>query len=162
LITALGSIRLVLEEIMGRTLLVITGWVVFCLSTARAAQESPMTVTGTLVRSMGIGGESTGWAIKTDRQVTVQGKPVSSIAAESSDPDQFEKLKNKHVRATGKLSTGHGTERGDWPVLKVSSIVESANDQASSSNSNTAVCRQAGRERMAIGGLRRQRDGGRR
>ena len=49
-----------------------------CAQAAPQAQTK-MTVTGTLARAMAIGGESTGWSIQVDPEITVDGKPVHSI-----------------------------------------------------------------------------------
>jgi heat shock protein HslJ len=86
------------------------------------AQESgATTVTGKLERAMAIGAESTGWTIHLDGPITVDGKPVDSIEL-SGVPKKAEKLANQHVKIVGKLSHRHGVERGDYPILEVSSI----------------------------------------
>jgi formylmethanofuran:tetrahydromethanopterin formyltransferase len=94
---------------------------------AQAAPQVPtkMSVTGTLARAMAIGGESTGWSIQVDPEMTVDGKPVHSIEISYKDAQKLEKLKDKRVIATGKLTHKHGVETGDRPVLDVSSIKES-------------------------------------
>lgn len=84
-----------------------------------------MTVTGTLVRAMAIGGESTGWSIQVDPEITVDGKPVHSIEITYKDAQKLTKLENKRVKATGMLTHHRGVETGDRPVLEVSSIKES-------------------------------------
>lgn len=95
-----------------------------CAQAAQQAQTN-MTVTGTLARAMAIGGESTGWSIQVDPEITVDGKPVHSIEISYKDAQKLEKLKDKRVKATGKLTHKHGVESGDGPVLDVSSIKES-------------------------------------
>ena len=92
-----------------------------CAQAAPQAQTK-MTVTGTLARAMAIGGESTGWSIQVDPEITVDGKPVHSIEISYQDAQKLEKLKDKRVKATGKLTHKHGVETGDRPVLDVSSI----------------------------------------
>lgn len=92
-----------------------------CAQAAPQAQTK-MTVTGTLARAMAIGGESTGWSIQVDPEITVDGKPVHSIEISYKDAQTLEKLKDKRVIATGKLTHKHGVETGDRPVLDVSSI----------------------------------------
>ena len=82
-------------------------------------------LTGTLTRAMAIGGESTGWSIQVDPEITVDGKQVHSIEISSKDAQNLEKLKDKRVKATGKLTHKHGVETGDRAVLEVSSIKES-------------------------------------
>ena len=87
--------------------------------------QTKMTVTGTLTRVMAIGGESTGWSIQVDPEITVDGKPVHSIEISYKDAQNLEKLKDKRVKATGKLAHKHGVETGDRAVLEVSSIKDS-------------------------------------
>ena len=95
-----------------------------CVQAAPQTQTK-MTVTGTLTRAMAIGGESTGWSIQVDPEITVDGKPVHSIEISYKDAQNLEKLKDKRVKATGKLAHKHGVETGDRAVLEVSSIKES-------------------------------------
>ena len=95
-----------------------------CAQAAPQAQTK-MTVTGTLARAMVLGGESTGWSIQVDPEITVDGKPVHSIEISYQDAQKLEELKDKRVKATGKLTHKHGVETGDRPVLEVSSIQES-------------------------------------
>jgi hypothetical protein len=78
-------------------------------------------VTGKLVNIVGLGGESTGWAIQLDSDFSVEGKAVDSIELDGLTK-KAEKLENKHVEVVGKLSHRHGVERGDWVVLEVVSI----------------------------------------
>jgi hypothetical protein len=49
---------------------------VFMCARVQAAPQSQtkMAVTGTLARAMAIGGESTGWSIQVDPEITVDGK----------------------------------------------------------------------------------------
>lgn len=89
-----------------------------------AQHPNTITVSGTLVRVAGIGGETTGWAIQLDSQIEVQGEQLNSIEV-SGDRSEFAMLENKHVEATGKIAARHGVTRGEWPVLEVSSIRES-------------------------------------
>jgi len=95
-----------------------------CAQAAPQAQTK-MTVTGTLARAMAIGGESTGWSIQVDPEISVDGKPLHSIEIGYKDAQKLEKLNDKRVVATGKLTHKHGVETGDRPVLDVSSIKES-------------------------------------
>jgi hypothetical protein len=50
---------------------------------------------------------------------------VHSIEISYEDAQKLERLKDKRVNATGKLTHKHGVETGDRPVLEVSSIQES-------------------------------------
>ncbi len=96
----------------------------FCICFIAISAEQKKTVTGKLTRVMAIGGESTGWAIELDSEISIDGKPVHSIEVNSSDIQKFESLGNKQVRATGKISHRYGVERGDRLILDVSSIRE--------------------------------------
>ena len=93
-----------------------------------SAQVAPnnqenLVVTGQLRRVAGIGGESTGWAMRLDSEIAVQGKAMKSIEV-SGQPKEFERLENKRVEAKGKIAFRHGVERGDWPILEVTAIKE--------------------------------------
>jgi hypothetical protein len=97
-----------------------------CAGVQAAPQtQTKMTVTGTLTRAMAIGGESTGWSIQVDPEITLDGKQVHSIEISYKDAQKLEKLKDKRVKATGKRTHKHGVETGDRAVLEVSSIKES-------------------------------------
>ncbi len=103
----------------------VVALIFMCTTVQAAPQTQPkMTVTGTLARVMAIGGESTGWSIQVDPEITVDGKPVHSIEISYKDAKKLEQLANKRVKATGKLSHKHGVETGDRAVLEVSSIKE--------------------------------------
>jgi formylmethanofuran:tetrahydromethanopterin formyltransferase len=103
----------------------VVGLIFACACVQAAPQaQTKMTVTGTLARAMAIGGESTGWSIQVDPEITVDGKPVHSIEISYKDAQKLETLKDKRVKATGKLTHNHGVETGDRAVLEVSSIKE--------------------------------------
>lgn len=87
-------------------------------------QEQKLTVTGKLIRAMAIGGESTGWAIQLESAISVGGKQVDSIEVASHETNKLEKLENKRVRATGRLSQRDGVETGNRSILEVSTIRE--------------------------------------
>ncbi len=91
---------------------------------APQTQAKKMTVTGTLARAMAIGGESTGWSIQVEPEITVDGKPAHSIEISYKDAQKLDQFANKHVKATGKLTHRHGVETGERAVLEVSSIKE--------------------------------------
>lgn len=104
----------------------VTMLALFCACVQAAPQQqTKLTVTGTLSRVMAIGGESTGWSVQVDPEITVDGKPVHSIEITYQDAQKLAKLENKRVQATGQLTHHHGAETGDRPVLEVSSIKES-------------------------------------
>jgi hypothetical protein len=95
-----------------------------CLSSQTIAQsQDKLNVTGKLTRVMAIGGESTGWAIQFDADISVGGKTLHSIEVDGP-ADKFAKLENKQVRAKGTLTHRQGVETGDRPLLHVSSIKE--------------------------------------
>jgi hypothetical protein len=73
---------------------------------------------------VGIGAETTGWAIKLDSEREFAGKRLKSLEV-SGERREFIRLENKRVDATGKIAIRRGIERGDWPVLEVTSIRES-------------------------------------
>jgi len=102
-------------------------WVVLLLllisvgmQTAAQEQET-IRVTGKLVRVMGPGGETTGWSIRLESEITVDGKPVRSIEVEGP-ASKLDKLENKCVKAQGQINHRHGVVRGDWPVLMIFTI----------------------------------------
>jgi|ERR1700693_1344283 len=86
-------------------------------------EQEMMTVTGKLVRIVAVGGETTGWSIQLDSEIKIKDKPVTSIEV-NHETKRYDKLKNKHVEAKGKLTFWHGVERGDRPVLEVTTIRE--------------------------------------
>jgi uncharacterized membrane protein YcgQ (UPF0703/DUF1980 family) len=53
----------------------------------------------------------------------VEGKPVSTIEL-AGDLATFAGLENKLVKVEGTLVNKHGVERGNYPVLEVTSIKE--------------------------------------
>jgi heat shock protein HslJ len=93
----------------------------FCFTTT--AQET-MTVTGTLRRVMAIGGETTGWAIQLDAEISIGDKPFHSIEVESHAVKKLDALENRRVQASGKLLRRQGVETGSRMILSVSSINE--------------------------------------
>jgi len=95
-----------------------------CICFPATAQEPKITVTGKLIRALAIGGESTGWVIQLESEISIDGKPVNSIEVDSHEIKEFKKLENKRVEASGKLSHRRGVETGNRPILDVSSIRE--------------------------------------
>ncbi|HLH01969.1 MAG TPA: META domain-containing protein [Bryobacteraceae bacterium] len=88
---------------------------------AAAAEEKPITVSGTLERVMAIGGESTGWSIRLDSPLGIDDKRLDTLEI-AFDNAKLEPLNNQHVRATGTLSHRQSVETGARPVLEVTSI----------------------------------------
>ena len=99
--------------------------VVFCLCTMVYPREQTISVTGQLTRVAAIGGESTGWAIQLGSQTTIDGKQVHSVEVETNQEGELQRLNNQVVKATGIIVHRHGVERGDRPVLEISSIEKS-------------------------------------
>jgi heat shock protein HslJ len=95
-----------------------------CICLQAQPPRQKITVTGKLGRVMAIGGESTGWAVQLDSATNIDGKQVDSIEVNYRKSGKLEKLENKHVKATGRLSHRHGVETGERPVLEISSITE--------------------------------------
>lgn len=103
-----------------------TGLTLVLLSIYLQAQSAEQTIalTGKLVRVMAIGGESTGWSLELDSASTIDGKQVNSIQVSYRNSAKLEKLENKRVMVSGKLGHRNGVEKGEQPVLEVSSIKE--------------------------------------
>jgi heat shock protein HslJ len=97
---------------------------IFAMHLEAQSKEQRITITGTLVRAMAIGGESTGWTIEPASETIIDGKKLNSIQISYNDTSRLEQLENKRVTATGTVAYRHGVETGDQPVLHVSSIKE--------------------------------------
>jgi hypothetical protein len=95
-----------------------------CISLQAQTQGQKTTVTGKLSRVMSIGGESTGWSIQLESEITVDGKQLNSIEVDYADAMTLQALENKRVKAKGRLTHRHGVETGDRPVFDISSIKE--------------------------------------
>jgi len=91
---------------------------------AQEKQQEMLTVTGTLSRAMAIGAETTGWSIHFDHPTTVNGRELDAIEIDYAKPKKLEKLENKEVKATGKVSHREGIESGRHLILVVDSIRE--------------------------------------
>jgi hypothetical protein len=92
---------------------------------AQSEKRQGVAVKGVLVTVVGVGGESSGWAIRLDEEIKVEGKPTKTLEVTGPKED-FAKLKNKSVDAVGDIVIRHGVERGDWPVLEINAIHEAA------------------------------------
>lgn len=95
-----------------------------CFCSVAAPQEQNITVRGQLTRVMAIGGESSGWAIQLDSETNIDGKQVRSVEIQMLDISQLESLRDKSVKATGKIVHRHGVETGNRSILDISSIKE--------------------------------------
>jgi len=101
---------------------------IFCLLLvgplcAQTNEQQQTIVEGKLLRVAGIGGESTGWGIRLDQAIKIQGNLLNTIEV-AGQTKELEALENKHVEATGRISTRRGVERGEWPVLEIGSVRE--------------------------------------
>ncbi len=94
----------------------------FCVCSQAQKQPHKITVTGELGHVMGIGGETTGWAIQLDSATTFDGKQVHSVEVDAPQAAMLEKFENKRVAATGTISHRQGVETGQRSILEVSSI----------------------------------------
>jgi heat shock protein HslJ len=95
-----------------------------CISLQAQTPEQKLTVTGKLSRAMAIGGETTGWVIQLESEITIKGKQVDSIELDYHKTSKLEKLQNQRVQVVGTLSHRQGVETGDRTVLVASSIRE--------------------------------------
>jgi hypothetical protein len=91
-------------------------------ATQAPSPQIPTTVTGKLVRVAAIGGESTGWAIALESDITVDGKQVNSIEINFAKTKKLERLEDQRVTAVGAIIHRHGVETGERPVLEVASL----------------------------------------
>ena len=97
-----------------------------CTAPFGAAQKKPlqpgeMILAGKLTHVMGIGGETTGWALELNSDLTIEGQTFRSIEV-SGPTKKLVQLADQEVKARGVIKHRHGVERKDWPVLEVSSI----------------------------------------
>jgi ABC-type hemin transport system substrate-binding protein len=86
------------------------------------AQGPKINVIGELKRLVAIGGESTGWVVQLESEMSIDGREAASVEAEYNNTRKLELLENKRVEARGVLSHRQGVERGERTVLVVSSI----------------------------------------
>jgi hypothetical protein len=85
-----------------------------------------LSVTGKLTRAMAVGGESTGWSIELDSEITVDGHKTKSIEVQGP-MEKLEPLADKHVSARRHLVTLESPERGKRTVLNLTRIRELVN-----------------------------------
>jgi heat shock protein HslJ len=95
-----------------------------CISVQAQTPEQKLTVTGKLSRAMAIGGETTGWVIQLESEMTIDGKQLSSIELDYHKTGRLEKLQNQRVQVVGTLSHRQGVETGERTILVASSIRE--------------------------------------
>lgn len=108
---------------MGLTVLLLA---CFCLEAV--PQQQDISITGTLQRMAGIGGESTGWGVQLDSPMNLGGQQVRHVEIASTNIQELERLANKRVEVTGKLGRRKGVETGERSVLEVASIREASSE----------------------------------
>jgi hypothetical protein len=95
----------------------------FPQATTDTQPPKPISVTGKLTHAMAIGGESTGWTIELDTELTIDSHPVKSIEVDAPAA-KLDPLADKHVSARGHLITRESPERGKRTILKITRIRE--------------------------------------
>jgi hypothetical protein len=107
------------------TIGIICFLMVSCGYSQKEDEQETVTVTGKLARVVAIGGETTGWAVKLDSPLEVEGKKLNSIEVDAGDKsEKISELENKHVQVTGTLEKRHGIERGEHWVIAAKKIEE--------------------------------------
>lgn len=105
----------------------VFGLVMLCAGLRVAAQGTPVEgtveATGKLVNVAAVGGETSGWAIEFEQEVSFGGNGVHSMEVEG-DVKKFGKLENKKVTVKGSIVHRSGTERKDRMVFVVQRIKE--------------------------------------
>jgi len=110
------------------TIGIICCLMVSCGYSQKEGEQETITVTGKLVRVVAIGGETTGWAVKLDSPLEVEGKKLSRIEVDAGDKrEKISELENKHVQVTGTLEKRRGVERGEYWVIAAQEIQEVKN-----------------------------------
>jgi hypothetical protein len=87
----------------------------------KPSQPGEVILIGRLTRVMGIGGETTGWSLELNSDVTIEGQTFRAIEV-SGPAKKLAKLANQEVKARGLVKHRHGMERRDWLVLEITSI----------------------------------------
>jgi len=88
-----------------------------------ARDDKLITVRGVLTRVAAIGGETTGWAIRLDKPLELEGKTYEMLEV-SADANKLTPHEEKRVEATGRVVWRQGVERGRWPLLEIASLKE--------------------------------------
>ena len=92
------------------------------LAQKKPLQPGEMILIGKLSHVMGIGGETTGWALELNSDVTIDGQTYRSIEV-SGPQKKLAGLAGQEVKARGVIKHRKGVERKDWLVLEISSIL---------------------------------------
>ena len=110
-----------------RKAMAVMGLVMVCVCLRVAAQGTPVEgtveATGKLVKVAAVGGETSGWAMEFEQEVSFGGNGVHSIEAEG-DAKKFGKLENKKVTVKGSIVHRPGTAGKDRMVFVVQKIKE--------------------------------------
>lgn len=106
---------------MKRLLAVSAVFVMFLLLCGFSyAAENEVAVTGKLIRTFAIGGETTGWAVKLDSPLQVGDETLDRIEIDIGDRKiNIAAFENKIVKVTGNLVKRTGVERGAYWVIMV-------------------------------------------
>lgn len=91
------------------------------LAQKKALQPGEIILTGKLTRVMGVGGETTGWQLELQSDVTLEGQTMRSIEV-AGPAKRLARLADQEVKARGFVKHHHGVERKDWLVLELTSI----------------------------------------
>lgn len=91
------------------------------LAQKKPLQPGEMILAGKLTHVMGIGGETTGWALELRSDLTVEGQTFRSIEV-SGPQKKLARLAGQEVKARGFIKHRHSVERKDWLVLEITSI----------------------------------------
>ena len=79
------------------------------------------TVTGKLIRTVAIGGETTGWAVDLDEPRQIGGKRLTRIEIDPAG-EKVGDFENRRVVIAGTLEKRSGVERGEYWVIVVKEI----------------------------------------
>ena len=111
---------------MPRSRLVMIGWAMVLLVCGLMfcpawGQEQLITVTGKLIHVAAIGGETTGWAVRAEQPVQIEGKTLTKLEVDPAGT-KVDGLDNKRVEIRGNLEKRAGVERQAYWVLVVKEI----------------------------------------
>jgi len=92
---------------------------------AADAYAQQRTVTGVLESVVAVGGETSGWAVRLDDPMVLDGRIYDSIEVYSEGED-LSALAGKRVSATGTFVQWRTPERGHFLVLEICEITQAA------------------------------------
>ena len=80
-------------------------------------------IQGKLVRVFAAGGETTGWVVKLDREQKLGGAMRKEIEVDPRPKNvKLTPFVDKLVEVTGRVTSRHGVERGERPVIAIETI----------------------------------------